>query len=140
MDQDADRKASGKVVEWARLCPLRCQAGVRCEAPHGPPEQCWSSEPVTDGIRAVPSCFIASCTRMDEGGGKPSPRPPSVVAWCCGHPVQRARQAAGGRELGSLGEWPCTRAYTELGGVGCHAPDEWGILWRTVALVDGSGR
>ncbi|MCE5167535.1 hypothetical protein HAX54_008784, partial [Datura stramonium] len=27
MDQDADRKASEKVVAWARLCPLRCQAG-----------------------------------------------------------------------------------------------------------------
>ncbi|MCD7456284.1 hypothetical protein HAX54_031161 [Datura stramonium] len=46
--------------------------------------------------------------------------------------VPRAHREAGGCESGSSGEWPCTRAYTELGGGGCHAPGEWGILWRTV--------
>ncbi|MCD7469958.1 hypothetical protein HAX54_009452 [Datura stramonium] len=32
------------------------------------------------------------------------------------HPMSRAHRAAGGRESGNSGEWPCTRTYTKLGG------------------------
>ncbi|MCE5167528.1 hypothetical protein HAX54_008355, partial [Datura stramonium] len=79
---------------------------------------CWKSEPMTDGIRAVPALFHSV---LHSHGGR----------WW--HPVQRAHRVAGGRESGNSGEWPCTRAYTELGGGGCHAPRERGILRRTVA-------
>ncbi|MCD7472852.1 hypothetical protein HAX54_014253 [Datura stramonium] len=50
---------------------------------------------------------------MEEGGG----------TLCRGH---TERQVAASRAT-------CTRAYIELGGGGCHAPGEWGILWQTVA-------
>ncbi|MCE5167618.1 hypothetical protein HAX54_013378, partial [Datura stramonium] len=35
-----------------RIVPVR-KVGLRVEAPHGPPEQCSSFEPVKDGIRAT---------------------------------------------------------------------------------------
>ncbi|MCD9638425.1 hypothetical protein HAX54_022388 [Datura stramonium] len=70
---------------------------------------------------------------MEEGGAELRDTHITKCRVGKGHPVQRAHRAAGGRESGNSGEWPCTRAYTELSGGECHAPSEWGILRRTVA-------
>ncbi|MCD7446575.1 hypothetical protein HAX54_010767 [Datura stramonium] len=73
--------------------------------------------------------FIASCTRMEEGGDEL--RDPHITK--CRVWQGREHRAAGDRESGNSGEWPCTRAYTDMGGGGVHAPSERGILRRTVA-------
>ncbi|MCE5167432.1 hypothetical protein HAX54_001867, partial [Datura stramonium] len=49
------------------------------------------------------------------------------------HPVPREHRAAGGRESGNSGKWPCTRTYAKLGGGSLLRPWFRGMLWQTIA-------